>query len=632
MFGLFSGLNVDSIMLDERAVMCDTGCLPKRASGAMHVVRIVSRRGDREYVSHLLRQSYRDGAKVKNRTLANRSALPPTAIEVLRRSLAGEVLIGADEALTIERSWPHGHVAAILGAARQRGLEALLDRQPSRQRDLVLAMVVARVVPPASKLATSRLFGTTSLGPVLGVEQAREDELYGALDWLLARQQRIEQRLAQRDLEPGGLVLYDRSSTLRQAQGRLYVAGEPCSLAKRGYRRDGRPDQAQVEFGLLTNAAGVPVAIEAFAGNTGDPATFQNQVQKVKDRFGVAEVIWVADRGMLTSAQVAKLQEGAGSRWSTALRAPAVRKLVEAGSLQLSLFDTQNLAEVTDPAYPDERLVVCFNPLLAERRARKREGGTRSREGGTRSREALLQATERELTKIVVRVERGGAGARGGLQGEGKIGERVGRVVNRYDMAKHFTRRIPETSFTCARDEVAIAEAAALDGFYVLRTNVAPERLDTPGVVLAYKSLAQVEAACRHFKLSDLEVRPIYHSTEPRVRAHLFLCMLAYGVQRSMQRALAPLLFVDEAPPERPDPVAPAPRSAEANRKAQTQLTADGLPVHRCRTLLAHLGTLVKNRVVPRGAAGRAAFELLTQPTKLQTRAFELLGLSLKAM
>lgn len=576
----------------------------------MHVVKIVTRRGDREYVSHLLRQSYREGAKVKNRTLANLSALPRSAIEAIRRSLAGEVLIGAHEALTIERSWPHGHVAAILGAARTLGLEALLDSQPSRQRDLVLAMVVARVLQPASKLATTRLFSTTSLGPLLGVEQAGEDELYGALDWLLERQERIEQRLAKRYLEPGGLVLYDLSST--------YVEGEHCPLAKRGYSRDGRPDRAQVEFGLLTNADGVPVAIEAFAGNTADPTTFGSQVQKVKERFGVGEVIWVADRGMLTSAQVSKLQEVAGSRWITALRAPAIRKLVEAGSLQLSLFDRQNLAEVTDPGYPGERLVVCFNPLLAERRARKRE--------------ALLQATERELARVVARVERGVAGGRGGLRGEGKIGERVGRVVNKYQMAKHFTRTISEHSFSYARDEAAIAEEAALDGFYVLRTNVSRERLDTPGVVLAYKSLGQVEAAFRHFKLSDLEVRPIYHYSEPRVRAHLFLCMLAYGVQRSMQRALAPLLFVDEAPPERSDPVGPAPRSNEAKRKEQTKLTADGLPVQSFRTLLANLGTLVRNRVVPRGAESAAGFDLLTQPTRLQARAFELLGLSPKGM
>ncbi len=576
----------------------------------MHVVRVVSRRGEREYVSHLLRQSYRAGTKVKNRTLANLSALPLQVVDAIRRSLAGEVLISAHEALTIERSWPHGHVAAVVGTARKLGVEALVDPQPSRQRELVLAMVVARVLQPASKLATTRLWSTTSLGSLLGVEEATEDELYAAMDWLLEHQERIEQRLAKRYLQPGGVVLYDLSST--------YVEGEHCPLAKRGYSRDGRPGKAQVEFGLLTNAEGVPVAVEAFAGNTADPATFGGQVQKVKDRFGVAEVVWVADRGMLTSAQVAKLQEVAGASWITALRAPTIKQLVEVGSIQLSLFDTQNLAEVTDPRYPGERLVVCYNPLLAEKRARKRED--------------MLVATEKELAKVAAMVERGAAGGRAGLQGAAAIGERVGRVVNKYEMAKHFTRTITDTSLIYARNEASITKEAALDGLYVLRTNVPRERLDVAEVVLAYKSLGHVEQAFRHFKLGDLEVRPIYHYTEPRVRAHLLLCMLAYWVQRTMQQALAPLLFMDEAPPARPDPVGPAPRSEGAKRKERTKLTTDGLPVQSFRTLLANLATLVKNRVIPRGADRRAAFEMLTQPTQLQERAFELLGLPLKAM
>jgi hypothetical protein len=575
----------------------------------MHVVRIVTRRGDRQYVAHLLRQSYREGGKVKNRTLANLSALPLPAIEAIRRSLAGEVLVPAGEALHIERSRPHGHVAAVVGSARQLGLAELVDEQPSRQRDLVMAMVVGRVLAPASKLATSRLWSSTSLGSVLGVEGATEDELYAAMDWLLARQEGIEQRLAKRYLAPGGVVLYDLSST--------YVEGEHCPLAKRGYSRDGKPGKAQVEFGLLTNADGVPVAIEAFAGNTGDPATFGGQVAKVKERFGVAEVVWVADRGMLTSAQVEKLRSVAGARWITALRAPAIRQLVEAGSIQLSLFDTQDLAEVTDPRYPGERLVVCYNPLLSERRARKRE--------------ALLLATEQELAKVAAMAERGATGGRAGLHGAAAIGERVGRVVNRYEMAKHFIRTITDTSFTYARDDAGIAEEAALDGLYVLRTNVAAEQLETAGVVLAYKSLAQVEQAFRHFKLGDLEVRPIYHYTEPRVRAHLLVCMLAYWVQRSMQAALAPLLFVDEAPPQRPDPVVPAPRSDGARRKEQTKRTAEGLPVHSFRTLLANLATLVQNRVVPSGAGDQAAFDVLTQPSPLQQRAFDLLGLPITA-
>ena len=443
----------------------------------------------------------------------------------------------------------------------------------------------------------------------LGVEDAPAAELYAAMDWLLARQERIEQRLAKRHLEPGGLVLYDLSST--------YMEGEHCPLAKRGYSRDGKPGQLQIEFGLLTNAEGEPVAIEVFPGNTADPSTFQSQVQKVKDRFDVADVVWVGDRGMITGAQVRQLQELTGLSWITALRAPTIQQLVERGTIQLSLFDTQNLAEVADPRYPGERLVVCHNPLLAAERKRKRE--------------ELLVATEKELAKVAAMAERGAAGGRAGLQGAASIGERVGRVVNKYNMAKHFRRTVTDTSFSYERDAASIAREAALDGLYVLRTNVAKERLDSAAVVLAYKSLEQVEDAFHHFKLTDLEVRPVYHYLEDRVRAHLLLCMLAYSVQRRMERALAPLLFKDEAVPDRDDPVAAAPRSEEARRKEQTKLTADGFPVHSFRTLLAQLGTLVKNRVIPHGAA-QAAFDMTTQPSPLQARAFDLLGLSLKAL
>lgn len=570
----------------------------------MHVVRVTKTERGKTYQSVLLRQSYREGPRVKNRTLASLTALPAAAIDAVERILRGQMLAPVDEALTVQRSRPHGHVAAILGTARKLGLEALLDPQSSRQRDLVVAMVAGRVLQPASKLATTRLLDTTSLGETLGVGGATADELYAALDWLVARQEQIEGRLAKRYLRPGEVVLYDLTST--------YVEGEHCELAKRGNSRDGKPGTQQVEFGLLTNAEGIPVAIEAFPGNTGDPATFPAQERKVRERFGVGEVVWVADRGMLTSAQVERLQEVVGARWITALRAPTIQQLVEAGSIQLSLFDNQNLAEVTDPRYPGERLVVCHNPLLAERRARKRED--------------MLKATEGELDKVVAMVERGARTRRGRLRGAAVIGERVGRVVNKYKMAKHFTRTITDTSFTYARDEASIAEEAALDGLYVLRTNVSQEGMDTAGVVLAYKSLAHVEQAFRHFKLSDLEVRPIYHYREGRVRAHLLLCMLAYFVQREMQRALAPLLFVDETPPERPDPVSPAPRSEGAKRKAQRRATAEGLPVHSFRTLLAHLSTLVKNRLVPRGADPAAAFDLLTQPSPLQQRAFDLLG------
>ncbi len=576
----------------------------------MHVVKVISRRGEVEYTSYLLRQSYRDGAKVKKRTLANLSMLPLPVIEGIRRGLAGEELIPASEALTITQSRPHGNVAAILGTAQKLGLAGLVDPQPSRQRDLVLAMIAGRVLQPASKLATTRLLDTTSLGPILGVEDATEDELYAAMDWLLARQERIEERLARRYLTPGGVVLYDLTST--------YVEGEHCSLANRGYSRDGKPGKQQIEFGLLTSGDGDPVAIEAFAGNTADPATFQAQVHKVRERFGVSEVVWVADRGMLTSRQVVKLREVVGAHWITALRAPSIQQLVQEGSVQLSLFDTQDLAEVTDPRYPGERLVVCHNPLLADKRTRKRED--------------MLAATERELAKVTAMVERGAGGGRAGLRGTAAIGERVGRVINKYQMAKHFTRTITDSSLTYARNEASIAREAALDGLYVLRTNVPQERLDTAGVVLTYKSLAHVEQAFRHFKLGDLEVRPIYHYTEPRVRAHLLLCMLAYWVQREMQQALAPLLFVEEAPPKRPDPVAPAPRSERALEKDRTQRTTEGFPVHSFRTLLATLGTLVKNRVIPHGGDQRAAFNLLTQPTPLQQRAFGLLGLQLSGL
>jgi len=576
----------------------------------MHVVRVRKVEKGTTYESVLLRQSYREGARVKKRTLASLTALPAAAIDAVERILRGETLLPVDQVLRVERSRPHGHVAAILGTAQKLGLEALVDPQPSRQRDLVLAMIAGRVLQPASKLATTRLLDTTSLGQTLGVEEATEDDLYAAMDWLVARQGRIEGRLAKRYLTPGGVVLYDLTSS--------YVEGEHCELAKRGYSRDGKPGKQQIEFGLLTNGDGVPVAIEAFAGNTGDPATFQGQVEKVRERFGVSEVVWVADRGMLTSKQVAKLQEVVGAHWVTALRAPTIQQLVEEGSVQLSLFDTQDLAEVTDPRYPGERLVVCHNPLLADKRARKRED--------------MLAATDKELAKVAAMVERGAAGGRAGLRGAAAIGERVGRVINKYQMAKHFTQAITDSSLTYARNERSIAQEAALDGLYVLRTNVPREEMDTAEVVLAYKSLSHVEEAFRHFKASDLEVRPIYHYRQPRVRAHLLVCMLAYWVQREMQQTLASLLFVDETPPARPNPVAPAPRSERALRKDRTQRTLEGFPVHSFRTLLATLGTLVKNRVVPHGGDQRAAFDLLTQPTPLQQRAFELLGLQLSRL
>ena len=570
----------------------------------MHVVRVRKLEKGKVYESVLLRQSYRDGQRVRNRTLASLTALPEAAVDAIERILRGQSLVPADEALAITRSRPHGHVAAVLGTARKLGLEALIDNEPSRQRDLAVAMVAGRVLHPASKLATSRLLDTTTLGEIMGVADAGEDELYEAMDWLVMRQEQIERRLADRYLQPGSLALYDLTSA--------YVEGEHCELAKRGYSRDRKRGKAQVEFGLLINAEGVPVAIDAFAGNTADPATFQRQEQKVRERFGIRDIVWVADRGMLTSKQVAKLKQLAGAQWITALRASTIQQLVEAGSIQLSLFDERNLAEVTDPRYTGERLVVCHNPLLAEKRKRKRED--------------MLRATEKELSRVTAMVERGAQGGRAGLRGTAAIGKRVGRVVNKYRMAKHFALDIRDTVFSYSRNEASIAREAALDGLYVLRTNVPSERLDSAGVVLAYKSLSHVEQAFRHFKLSDLEVRPIYHYREGRVKAHLVICMLAYLVQRQMQRVLAPLLFVDETPPERPDPVAAAPRSAGALRKDREQQTVEGFPVHGFRTILSILGTVVKNWVKLQREEPGSTFCLYTEATAQQQRAFDLLG------
>ena len=575
----------------------------------MHVARTKTTVKGKVYESVLVRQSYRVGQQVKHRTLASLTRLPAHVIDAVERAIQGGPAAVAGGELTITHSWPHGHVAAALGTARQLGLEAVLDPQPSRARTLALAMVVARVLEPASKLATSQLWDTTSLGRTLGVSTADEDDLYAALDWLVERQDDIEQRLAQRHLKAGEIALYDLSSS--------YVEGEHCELAKRGYSRDGKPGQPQIEFGLITNADGDPVAIEAYPGNTADPATFQDQVLKVKDRFGVSDVIWVGDRGMITGAQVAQLQQVSGLSWVTALRAPTIQQLVDAGSIQMSLLDAHDLAEVTDERYPGERLVLCFNPLLAQERAKRRED--------------LLRATEKELAKVAAMADRGTAGGRAGLRGAVAIAERVGRVVNKHGMAKHLIRTVTDSSFSYRRDEASITREAQLDGFYVLRTNVRAERLDTAGVVLAYKSLAHVERAFRHFKLSELELRPIYHRRERRVRAHLLLCMLAYWLQRTMERKLAPLLFMEEAPPKRTDPVAPAPRSDAARRKEQRKRTEDKLPVQRFRVLLRRLSTVVQNRVLPAGADPSAAFDLLTQASPLQQRAFDLLGVSLLA-
>ena len=574
--------------------------MTRARTGAMHVVKVVSRQRGREYTSVLLRNSYREGGKVRKQTLANLSHLPEPLIELIRGWLRGERYLAAGDAVSIVRSSPHGHVAAVLGMARALGLEALLDRRPSRSRDLAVALIVARLLAPCSKLDTARSLGQSTLGAILDVADASEDELYGALDWLLARQGRVERALARRRLGSGSLVLYDVSST--------YVEGTCCPLAAYGHSRDHRPDRRQIVFGLVTDEAGCPVAVEAFAGNTADPATLEAQLTKVRERFGLADIVLVGDRGMLTSARIARLREAGGVGWVSCLRAPAIRALVEAGDLQLGLFDERDLAEIRSPDYPDERLVVCRNPALAQERARKRE--------------ALLAATEEALARVAAMV------GRGTLRSAAAIGLRAGRVVDAKKMAKHFELDIAEGTFAYRRRSDAIAAEAALDGLYVVRTSVPAERLDSAAVVETYKRLSAVERDFRTLKGEDLAVRPIFHWRADRVRSHLFLCFLAAYVRWHLERAWAPLLYRDEAPPPRVDPVGPPERSAGALDKERDHVTPEGFPVHSFPTLLAELATLTRNRVVPAGAGEAAAFELLSQPTPLQARAFELIGVS----
>jgi transposase len=569
--------------------------------GAVHVATTRRVYKGKTYESHLLRRSYREGDKVLHETVGNLSHLPLQTIDLIRRSLRGERFVAAEERIEIVRSLPHGHVAAVLGTLRAQRLDKLLDREASRERDLAVAMIAARVIDPRSKLATTRAWTQSTLADELHVGDADEDELYEALDWLLQRQERIEKGLAKRHLSDGSLVLYDLTST--------YFEGHSCPLAKLGYSRDGKRGLAQIVFGLLTDSRGCPVAVEVFAGNTGDPSTVASQVQKLRKRFALKSVVIVGDRGMLTAARLREDLVPAGLSWITALRAPAIDALRNAGSLQLSLFDDKDLGEITDPAYPGERLIVCRNPLLAEERARKRN--------------ELLASTERDLERIRAQVEAGK------LRSEKAIALRVGRVIDRFNVAKHFALHIEEGSFRFKRDQEQIAQEAALDGFYVLRTNVSTTQLDTAAVVQSYKALSHVERAFRSIKTIDLHVRPIHHRTEARVRAHVLLCMLAFYVQWHMQQAWAPMLFADELPPGRKgtSPVSPAQRSAAAEEKAATKRRPDGQPVHSFRTLLGELATLARNRVRPVGADDTATFDLNTIPTPLQREALDRLGL-----
>ena len=572
--------------------------MPGPASGAMHVAVVPSRQRSGEYSSVLVRQSYREGGKVKHRTLANLSKLPPSVVDTVRAMLRGEQIGPLAESFEIVRSLPHGNVSAVLGQIRRLGLDKLIAARPRRERELSVAMIASRLLQPESKLATVRSFESSTLASELGVADADEDELYAAMDWLLEQQPKMEAALARRHLAEGGLVLYDLTS--------VYLEGSKCELARRGYSRDGKRGLAQVEFGLITDREGCPVAVDVFAGNTADPNTVAAQVDKLKNRFGIAEVVLVGDRGMLTSARIEALKSVGGLGWISALRSPQIEALVRRGDIQLGLFDERNLVEISSHDFPDERLVVCKNPALAQDRARKRE--------------ELLLATERELDKVVE------AGKAGRLKSKDATGVRVGKIVGRYKVGKHFKLDISETGFSYARDSEGIAAEAALDGLYVIRTSVEKGKLDSAEVVRSYKLLAGVERAFRTMKSVDLQVRPVYHRLEERVRAHIFICMLAYYLRWHMERAWAPLLFRDEDQPMATDVVAPARRSASALAKARTQRLDEDTPIHSFRSLLAQLATLTKNTV--RVPSSTATFDKLALPTPLQTRALQLLGLS----
>ena len=549
----------------------------------------------------LLRESYRQGAQVRKRTLANLSALSPAQVEAIRRTLKGETLVPVAELFEIVHSRHHGHVQAVRAAMTQLGFESLLASRTSRERDLVLAMVTARILEPTSKLATTRWWHTTTLPDAYGVTDANEDDLYAALDWLITRQAPIEKKLAARHLPTGGFVLYDLSSS--------YFEGTTCPLAKRGYNRDGKSGKLQVNYGLLTDPRGCPVAVSVFEGNTGDPKTLLPQVEKLQKTFAIDQLVLIGDRGMISQKQITALKQREGIAWITALRTGAIRTLVDGGYLQIGLFDQRNLFEVTHPDFPGERLVACRNPQLALLRAHKRQ--------------ALLDATSRELEKVR------GMIARGTLKGKAAIGVRVGKVVDKYKMAKHLILDIREQGFDFHLDDDTVSAEAALDGLYVVRTSVPAHRLATDDVVRSYKMLSQVERAFRSLKTIDLEVRPIRHRLEDRVKAHIFLCMLAHYVAWHMMEAWRPLLFSDEDQQAKTtrDPVAPATRSDAALAKVHTKVLNDGTPVHSFHTLLQDLSSIVSNtcRRHEASTASEPTFNLVTTTSPTQQRAYDLL-------
>jgi transposase len=558
----------------------------------------------------LLRESFRHEGKVRKRTLCNLSGWAPAHVEGLRGVLKGGTVIPpGQDAFTVSRSLPHGHVAAVLGTARKIGLDRILGPEGNRCRDLVLAMLAGRILDPVSKLATARTLSpataSSSLSEALGLGEVNDAELYAALDWLLERQTAIETALARRHLQNGTLVLYDVSSS--------YMEGRCCPLAKRGYNRDGKKGMLQIVYGLLCAPDGCPVAIEVFDGNTGDPTTLATQIEKLKQRFGLSHVVLAGDRGMITEARISEDVKSTGLDWITALRAPAIKDLLSSGTLQLTLFDQRDMASITAPDYPGERLVVCRNPDLAAERSRKRE--------------ELLGATEKELARIKTAVER----KRNPLRGTAEIALAVGAVLNTYKMKKHFDLTITDDAFSYARKTAEIAAEAATDGLYVVRTSLPETTLSDADTVRSYKSLARVERAFRCIKTVDLNVRPVYHWLEGRVRAHVFLCMLAYYLEWHMRQCLAPMLFddtdKDRAEALRSSVVAQAQRSKAAVKKQMTGVTPDGLPVHSFRTLLADLATLARNTII---TAINPLYPLtvVTRPTPVQQKAFDLLGLA----
>ncbi len=568
-----------------------------KRGGAVHVATTRRHYKDKVYETTLLRRSYREGGKVKTETLANLSHLPAETIELVRESLAGKTHVEAGSGFEIERSLPHGHVAAVWAMADKVGLAKLLG-PPCAERDLTLALVVARAVRPASKLATTRWWTSTTLAADLGVAGASTDDVYAAMDWLVERQADIEAALARRHLKAGGRVLYDLSSS--------WVEGRCCPLAARGYSRDGKAAKDQIEYGLICDTKGRPIAVEVFAGNTGDPTAFISAAATVREHFGLTDVVLVGDRGMITTARIEALKDLGGLGWITSLRAPAIQGLAESGALQLSLFDQMNLAEITSPDYPDERLIACRNPALAVERARKRG--------------ELLAATEADLVAITAAVERD----RRPLRGRDKIALRVGKIINRHKVAKHFELTIGDDHFSFARKTDRIAAEAALDGIYVIRASAAhTSGLDAAGLVEAYKDLKFNERGFRSLKTIDLDLRPIHHWTEPRVRAHVFICMLALYLVWHLRQAWAPICFTDQQPPQRTDPVAPATRSPHALAKISRQRDDNGGPIHSFATLLDELATLTRNTIA---FAGGVRITKLATPTPLQRRAFELIG------